>query len=108
MPHGPPGEQKFCRILHEANWPRFQIIFFLFSYLIPLTLISVLYVCMLVRLWRSSRGSAESRRGRRRVTRLVLVVVGVFVICWCPIQVGRLFSNLFKFNRLKTDGKQAI
>lgn len=29
------------------------------------------------------------RRGKRRVTRLVVVVVLVFAICWCPIQVRR-------------------
>lgn len=27
------------------------------------------------------------RKGKRRVTRLVVVVVLVFAICWCPIQV---------------------
>ncbi|XP_014611886.1 PREDICTED: allatostatin-A receptor-like isoform X1 [Polistes canadensis] len=76
-----------CRILPQYDWSFFQLSFFLTSYLLPLTLICVFYVCMLVRLWRGARVSAESRRGRRRVTRLVLVVVGVFAICWCPIQV---------------------
>ncbi|XP_046821115.1 allatostatin-A receptor-like isoform X4 [Vespa crabro] len=46
------------------------------------------------RLWRGARVSAESRRGRRRVTRLVLVVVGVFAICWCPIQVILVTKSL--------------
>lgn len=93
MPHHLQEDKRVCRILPEVNWPLFQITFFLFSFLVPLTLISVLYICMLVRLWRSSRGSAESRRGRRRVTRLVLVVVGVFAVCWCPLQVNYYFPK---------------
>ncbi|XP_032669450.1 allatostatin-A receptor-like isoform X3 [Odontomachus brunneus] len=64
-----------------------EVSFFLTSYVLPLKLICIFYVCMLIKLWRGSRISAESRRGRRRVTRLVLVVVGVFAVCWCPIQV---------------------
>jgi hypothetical protein len=93
-PGGPEAEaealemQTACRILPDANRPLFQVTFFLASYVVPLTLICGLYVCMLLRLWKGVRVSAESRRGRKRVTRLVLVVVGVFAICWCPIQVG--------------------
>ncbi|XP_029039398.1 allatostatin-A receptor-like [Osmia bicornis bicornis] len=83
-----------CRILPQYNWPIFQMSFFLLSYLLPLMLICFFYICMLVRLWRGERVSAESRRGRRRVTRLVLVVVGVFAFCWCPIQVILVTKSL--------------
>lgn len=84
-----------CRILAEQyDWTFFQMSFFLTSYVLPLTLICFFYVCMLVRLWRGARPSAESRRGRRRVTRLVLVVVGVFAVCWCPIQVILVSKSL--------------
>ncbi|XP_011497767.1 PREDICTED: allatostatin-A receptor-like [Ceratosolen solmsi marchali] len=86
--------QTACRILPDANRPLFQVTFFLASYVVPLTLICGLYVCMLLRLWKGVRVSAESRRGRKRVTRLVLVVVGVFAICWCPIQVILVVKSL--------------
>lgn len=79
----------------------FQVTFFLTSYIIPLTLICGLYVCMLLRLWRGAHVSAESRRGKRRVTRLVLVVVGVFAICWCPIQVRYTRVNSYSVYRLE-------
>lgn len=76
-----------CRILSQYDWTSYQVSFFLMSYVLPLVLICIFYMSVLIKLWRSARVSAESRRGRRRVTRLVFVVVGVFAACWCPIQV---------------------
>ncbi|KAK0162249.1 hypothetical protein PV327_008601 [Microctonus hyperodae] len=91
---GAQVNQTVCRVRRDFYWPKFQLTFFFVSYVIPLTLICVLYVCMLMRLWRGARTSAESRRGRRRVTRLVIVVVGVFAICWCPIQLILVAKSL--------------
>jgi len=70
----------------------FQIFFFLTSYAIPLAIICILYVLMLMRLWKGVNPggqppSAESRRGKKRVTRMVVVVVAIFAFCWFPIQV---------------------
>nr|CAD7443683.1 unnamed protein product [Timema bartmani]CAD7456831.1 unnamed protein product [Timema tahoe] len=66
-------------------------IFFATSYVIPLALICGLYLCMLMRLWRGvtpgGHVSAESRRGKKRVTRMVVVVVAIFAVCWFPIQI---------------------
>lgn len=95
-PSGDNPNQTVCRVKTDANWPLFQLTFFLVSYVVPLTLICGLYICMLLRLWRGVRTSAESRRGRRRVTRMVIVVVGVFAICWCPIQVIFLDKHIDK------------
>ncbi|KAI5727366.1 hypothetical protein M8J77_001438 [Diaphorina citri] len=71
-----------------------KVFFFLTSYLVPLLLICGLYLLMLMRLWRGvapgGHVSAESRRGKRRVTRMVVVVVAIFAFCWCPIQAGTL------------------
>ncbi|XP_017882301.1 allatostatin-A receptor-like [Ceratina calcarata] len=83
-----------CRILPQYSWPTFQISFFLVSYLLPLLLICFFYICMLIRLWRGDRVSAESAERRRRVTTLVFVVVGVFAFCWCPIQVILVTKSL--------------
>lgn len=70
----------------------YQICFTLSSYIIPLLIISGLYMRLIMRLWQSSnagvRMSAESRSGRKRVTRLVVVVVVAFASLWFPIQVS--------------------
>lgn len=44
--------------------------------------------------------SAESHRGRKRVTRLVVVVVFAFALLWFPIQVNWHESETFKNNNL--------
>ncbi|KDR11665.1 Galanin receptor type 2 [Zootermopsis nevadensis] len=75
----------------------FQSIFFATSYATPLALICGLYLWLLVRLWRGAAPgghvSAESRRGKRRVTRMVVVVVAIFAVCWFPIQVRPRKAN---------------
>lgn len=77
-------------LMHHYNQSLFQVCFFLSSFVIPLTLTFILYVLMLKRLWFSGPGghrSAESVRSKRRVTRMVIVVVVIFAVCWCPIQI---------------------
>jgi len=73
--------------------------FFAFAFVIPMTLICVLYASMIFRLLRGHGvgggrhrtvcgfGSSESARARRRVTRLVVAVVAAFAVCWLPIHV---------------------
>lgn len=80
-----------CLFLDDNQKATFHIAFFISSYLLPLILISGLYVRMISRLWRTVVGgnmSAESHRGRKRVTRLVVVVVAAFAFLWFPIQVN--------------------
>ncbi|XP_070493396.1 allatostatin-A receptor-like isoform X2 [Chironomus tepperi] len=81
----------------DGNIAIFQISFFLSSYVIPLTLISILYISMLIRLWHSvpgSKVSAESRRGKKRVTRMVVFVVLAFAVCWLPIHIVLVLKSL--------------
>lgn len=99
MPPPPPPTFTYIRIyIFCALFSYFlQIFFFLTSYAIPLALICGLYLVMLMRLWKGvapgGHVSAESKRGKKRVTRLVVIVVAVFAICWFPIQVR--FSSIF-------------
>ncbi|XP_053211742.1 allatostatin-A receptor-like [Panonychus citri] len=60
---------------------------FLSSYAIPLTLAFILYVCMLKRLWHNDIRTGRSVRNKRKVTRMVVVVVVIFAICWGPIHI---------------------
>ncbi|TKS76543.1 Nociceptin receptor [Collichthys lucidus] len=76
--------------------PVFGICVFLYSFLIPVAIISICYSLMVKRL-RSVRilsGSKEKDRNLRRITRMVLVVVAAFVVCWTPIQIMVLAQSL--------------
>ncbi|XP_067630503.1 allatostatin-A receptor isoform X2 [Eurosta solidaginis] len=82
----------FCTFAEDnvlISLETYQIIFFACSYLLPLMAISGLYVCMIMRLWHQGNGvqmSVKSQRGRKRVTRLVVIVVVAFASLWLPIQ----------------------
>lgn len=77
------------------SWSTFHISMFASSYLLPLALISGLYLFMLIRLWQNNLSTTStSRRGKRRVTRLVIVVVSCFAILWLPIQTILLLKSL--------------
>ncbi len=60
------------------------------AYVLPLALICGLYSVMLNRLWKQApggRASAESIKNKKRVVKMVLIVVVIFVLCWLPIHV---------------------
>lgn len=75
--------------------------FLAFGYLLPLSLICVLYGLMLKRLLNRTvpGGSqrAENVRTRKRVTRMVVIVVVIFAICWLPIQIIFMLQQFGSF-----------
>ncbi|XP_060931110.1 nociceptin receptor isoform X2 [Limanda limanda] len=81
----------------RSHWDQvFGTCVFFFSFLIPVAIISFCYSLMVKRL-RSVRilsGSKEKDRNLRRITRMVLVVVAAFVVCWTPIQIMVLAQSL--------------
>lgn len=86
------GENSICAFLMaQYNQALYQVCFFLSSFVIPITLILILYLLMLKRLWfgvvPGGHMSAESLRSKKRVTRMVVVVVAIFTFCWFPIQI---------------------
>ncbi|XP_064410464.1 kappa-type opioid receptor isoform X1 [Latimeria chalumnae] len=73
-----------------------KICVFIFAFIIPVLIITVCYSLMILRLKsvRLLSGSREKDRNLRRITRLVLVVVAVFIICWTPIHIFVLVKAL--------------
>ncbi|KAH0631242.1 hypothetical protein JD844_005489 [Phrynosoma platyrhinos] len=66
-----------------------KICVFIFAFLVPILVITICYGLMILRLKsvRLLSGSKEKDRNLRRITRMVLVVVAAFIICWTPIQI---------------------
>ncbi len=61
------------------------------GYVLPLLLICGLYSVMLHRLWTQGapgggHASAESVKNKKRVIKMVMIVVIIFILCWLPIQ----------------------
>uniref|UniRef100_A0A673MFN9 Opioid related nociceptin receptor 1 n=1 Tax=Sinocyclocheilus rhinocerous TaxID=307959 RepID=A0A673MFN9_9TELE len=80
----------------EHWWPVFVICVFLFSFLIPVVIISICYGLM-VRCLRSVRLLSSSREkdwNLMRITYMVLSVVAAFVLCWMPVHVLVLIQAL--------------
>ena len=75
--------------------------FFVFGYVLPLSLIVILYGFMLKRLLYGvvPGGSqrAESIRSKKRVTKMVVIVVVIFALCWLPIQIIFIIQNFGNF-----------
>ncbi|KAG5204835.1 hypothetical protein JEQ12_019280 [Ovis aries] len=78
-------------------WDLFmKVCVFVFAFVIPVLIIIVCYTLMILRLKsvRLLSGSREKDRNLRRITRLVLVVVAVFIVCWTPIHIFILVEAL--------------
>ncbi|XP_067684552.1 allatostatin-A receptor-like [Haliotis asinina] len=69
----------------------FASCFFVFGYVIPLGIVCLMYGLMLKRLVGGvvpgDKHSAQSIRAKRRVTRMVIVVIVCFALCWLPVQI---------------------
>lgn len=81
-----------------------HIIQFVFYYFIPLFIIAICYTLVANSLWRRvsfscTRAEAKSITGQRttksrvRITKLVFVIITVFILCWTPSYVFRLCED---------------
>uniref|UniRef100_A0A3B5AZY7 Delta-type opioid receptor-like n=1 Tax=Stegastes partitus TaxID=144197 RepID=A0A3B5AZY7_9TELE len=66
-----------------------KICVFIFAFVVPVLVITICYGLMILRLKsvRLLSGSKEKDRNLRRITRMVLVVVAAFIVCWTPIHI---------------------
>ncbi|XP_071803783.1 G-protein coupled receptor 54-like [Asterias amurensis] len=84
----------------DIMFPGYAVFSFILLYVIPIFTISVCYSLMLRKLWsRVSPGEdnnshLNNARQKRKVTRMVLVVVLVFAICWLPTYIINLWIRL--------------
>ena len=106
--HSPGRRGETCTI----SWPSNQLIpgnkafvwycFFL-SYTIPMSLISFFYLMVIIRLKSvgPANKSKEKKKSHRRVTRMVLTVVGVYMMFWLPYWVFQVTLILRERRRLE-------
>ncbi|KAM9852146.1 opioid receptor, delta 1b [Aulostomus maculatus] len=77
-----------------------KICVFIFAFMVPVLVISICYGLMILRLKsvRLLSGSKEKDRNLRRITRMVLVVVAAFIICWTPIHIFIIVKTMVDIN----------
>ena len=92
----------FVKAFDDVYYGRlFYGFFFAFAFILPLTLVIILYGAMIKRLLRGVGGSGEVSRGKKRVTKMVISVIVAFTICWIPFHVIQM-CNFFGSGNFQT------
>jgi len=92
----------------------FYSLFFTSSLALPLMAILCFYLNMLIRLWRGSAAThgpgpmrdknCKGKENKVRVTRMIIIVIAIFAVCWFPTQLILLlkawdvYSNQSEFS----------
>uniref|UniRef100_A0A673CKK1 G protein-coupled receptor 83 n=1 Tax=Sphaeramia orbicularis TaxID=375764 RepID=A0A673CKK1_9TELE len=76
----------------DVYWQYIDLVTFILLYVLPLLIITASYTTVARRLWRhnaigdtTTAQHATQRRKRRRTLAMLLLVVGVFAVCWFPL-----------------------
>ncbi|XP_035036614.2 probable G-protein coupled receptor 83 [Hippoglossus stenolepis] len=76
----------------DIYWQYIDLLTFILLYVLPLLIITASYTTVACRLWRhnaigdtTTAQHATQRRKRRRTLAMLLLVVGVFAVCWFPL-----------------------
>ena len=74
---------------------------FIFAFVVPVLVITICYSQMILRLKsvRLFSGSKEKDRNLRRITRMVLVVVAAFIVCWTPIHIFIIVRTMVEIDQ---------
>ncbi|XP_041942111.1 somatostatin receptor type 2-like [Alosa sapidissima] len=103
------GDTHSCNVLWPEPQDLFNTAFILYTFLLgfclPLAAICLCYLLIIIKV-RSSGvrvGSSRRRRSERKVTRMVSIVVAVFVLCWLPFYAFNVAAVMCTLsNRLKS------
>ncbi|XP_061525360.1 somatostatin receptor type 1 [Phycodurus eques] len=79
----------------EASWSEAFVVYtFLLGFLLPVGAICLCYCLMVARMRAVGlrAGWLQRRSSEKKITRMVLLVVAVFVLCWMPFYVVQLVS----------------
>ncbi|XP_029014165.1 somatostatin receptor type 2-like [Betta splendens] len=91
-------DMSFCTIVwpepQEAYYTAFMFYTFILGFFLPLMVICLCYLFIIVKVKSSGIrvGSSKRKHSERKVTRMVSVVVAVFVLCWLPFYVFNVTS----------------
>lgn len=89
------------------EWPKDQIVpadkaytwyTFMLGFAVPVSLISIFYILVIIKIQTlgpaNKQQSSERRKKSKKVTKMVLTVISVYVICWLPYWVFQVHLTL--------------
>ncbi|XP_067616737.1 tachykinin-like peptides receptor 99D isoform X2 [Eurosta solidaginis] len=109
------GEVKLkdgIRIVCYTEWPdgptnhsqleyAYNIIFMLFTYILPIILMTATYSRVGIKLWGSKAigeytpRQVENVKSKRRVVKMMMVVVLIFAVCWLPFHIYFIVTSYY-------------
>ncbi|KAK3090616.1 hypothetical protein FSP39_013157 [Pinctada imbricata] len=110
IPEKSGGMKAFC----SPHWPSpefgkyYHLYLLLVQYLVPLIIINFSYFRIVHRIWgNKAPGHGMDRRdnirarNRKKVVKMLIIVVCLFVLCWLPFHVYNFLSELYPDINLK-------
>nr|XP_020471991.1 somatostatin receptor type 5-like [Monopterus albus] len=91
-------EFNTCNITWPAPRELWSIVFILYTSILgffgPLFVISLCYLLIVIKMRSASvrAGLTKRRRSERKVTRMVVIIVLVFVLCWLPFFIANIVN----------------
>ncbi|CAK6961801.1 somatostatin receptor type 2 [Scomber scombrus] len=84
----------------DVYYTSFIIYTFFIGFFLPLAVICMCYLLIIVKVKSSGMrvGSTKRKRSERKVTRMVSIVVAVFVLCWLPFYIFNVTSVTSSIN----------
>lgn len=78
----------------DVYYTAFMVYTFFIGFFLPLAVICMCYLLIIIKVKSSGMrvGSTKRKRSERKVTRMVSIVVAVFVLCWLPFYIFNVTS----------------
>ena len=98
-------ESHYCLDFNASPlWKKFRMTSMALNVFLPLLIIAVLYTVICVKMWsreipgdgpnRTNRGPADAIQTAWKVTRMMIAVVVLFLVCWLPVQILSILQSL--------------
>ena len=95
--HNEENNRTECIISGKQEAQNLFASFFVFAYALPLLLIATLYILILCHLRKKKQQAIHHSPGEqeraKHVTKIVILVVTVFAVCWLPLHIHLLVAN---------------